>query len=78
VCWKERFDLDQSFASPGVFSSVVMAQFSYSTNPVTSLSVQERITPSETTPVQTETTKAKMEEDTDIDEWPETLRDVEQ
>jgi hypothetical protein len=65
MCWTERFDLDQSFASPGIFTSVVIAQFPYSTNPGMSLSAQEDgIILRQTTPTQSGTMKAKMEGDT--------------
>ncbi|KAG1723016.1 uncharacterized protein EDB91DRAFT_185476 [Suillus paluster] len=41
VCWKETLDPDQSFASPGIFSSVIVAQFPFNTISLTSPSVQE-------------------------------------
>lgn len=41
MCWKERLDLDQSFTSPGIFSSVVVTQFPFNPNSRTSPSVQE-------------------------------------
>ncbi|KAG2115037.1 hypothetical protein DEU56DRAFT_761718 [Suillus clintonianus] len=41
VFWKERLELDQSFTSPGIFSSVIVTQFPSDTNSRTSPSVQE-------------------------------------
>ncbi|KAG0704446.1 hypothetical protein DFH29DRAFT_371157 [Suillus ampliporus] len=40
VCWKETLDPDQSFASPGIFSSVIVAQFPINTISRASPSVQ--------------------------------------
>jgi hypothetical protein len=76
VCWKETFDLDQPFtASPGIFTSVVMAQFQISTNTDTSFSAREGIPSRQTTPVPTEAMKTNMgrgsvldiEEGTDVE-----------
>ncbi|KAG0704448.1 hypothetical protein DFH29DRAFT_997541 [Suillus ampliporus] len=42
--WKETLDPDQSFASPGIFSSVIVTQFSINTISRASPSVQEEVT----------------------------------
>lgn len=44
VCWKEILELDQSFTSPGIFSSVIMTQFPFNTNSRMSPSIQEEST----------------------------------
>lgn len=44
VCWKEMLDLDQSFTSPGIFSSVIVTQFPFNTNSRMSPSIQEEHT----------------------------------
>ncbi|KAG0707948.1 hypothetical protein DFH29DRAFT_994572 [Suillus ampliporus] len=59
---KETFDLDQSFTSNGVFTTVIMAQMFGSTNAETSLSVQEGTTSRRITTVQTGATKPKDED----------------
>ncbi|KAG1741473.1 uncharacterized protein EDB91DRAFT_330879 [Suillus paluster] len=64
VCSKETFDLDQSFTSNGVFTTIVVAQMYSSTNPETSVSVQvqERTTSRQITTVQTGATQPKDED----------------
>lgn len=44
VYWKEMLDLDQSFTSPVIFSSVIVTQFSFNTNSRMSPSIQEERT----------------------------------
>lgn len=44
VYWKEMLDLDQSFTSPVIFSSVIVTQFSFNTNSRMSSSIQEERT----------------------------------
>ncbi|KAG0694412.1 hypothetical protein DFH29DRAFT_326966 [Suillus ampliporus] len=43
VYWKETLDPDQSFASPGIFSSVIVTQFPVNTISGASCSVQEGV-----------------------------------
>lgn len=87
MCWKETFDLDQSFTtSPGIFTSVVMTQFQITTNADVSFSTHEGMPSRQTTPVPTGAMKTNtgrgsvldIEEGTDIEEWPKTVKDVEQ
>lgn len=62
MCSKETVDLDQSFTSSQVFTSVILTQMPSSTNPETSLSVQDGTTSRQKTAVQTRTTKPKDED----------------
>jgi hypothetical protein len=62
MCSKETVDLDQSFTSSQVFTTVILTQMPSSTNPETSLSVQEGTTSRQKTAVQTRTTKPKDED----------------
>ncbi|KAG1718891.1 hypothetical protein EDB19DRAFT_1649282, partial [Suillus lakei] len=64
VCSKDAADLDQSITSNGVFTSVVMAPMSSSTNTRMSLSLQEGITSKQIT-VQIGVMKSK-DEDTSV------------
>ncbi|KAG0707960.1 hypothetical protein DFH29DRAFT_843976 [Suillus ampliporus] len=83
---KETVDLDQSFTSPGIFTSVIMAQFSMNTYTRTSFSEEEGIISRRIMTVQNEATKPKMddarifsaEEVTNAEGWPETLKDDKQ
>ncbi|KAG1775434.1 hypothetical protein EV702DRAFT_973180, partial [Suillus placidus] len=76
-------DLDQSFTSNQVFTSVILTQTPSSTIPDTSLSVQEGTTSIQKTVVQTGATKPKdedadmrcAEEGTGTEGWLETLKD---
>jgi hypothetical protein len=59
VCWKETVDLDQSFTSHGLFTTVV--QLPYGTDPGTSLFGQNGTTSGHTGVVQPGATTSKME-----------------
>ena len=60
VCSNETCDLDQSFTSPELLSSVIITQGPFSTNAGTSLSLEEANS-RQITREQTETSKSKME-----------------
>ncbi|KAG2078966.1 hypothetical protein BDR04DRAFT_1040729 [Suillus decipiens] len=62
ICSKETVDLDQSFTSNQVFTSVIQMQVPSGTTPETSLSVQEGTTSRQKTVVPTAVTKAKDED----------------
>ncbi|KAG1812826.1 uncharacterized protein BJ212DRAFT_1276273 [Suillus subaureus] len=62
ICLKETVDLDQSFTSNQVFTSVILTQMPSSTTFEMSLSVQEGTTSRQKTVVQTGATKPKDED----------------
>jgi hypothetical protein len=77
VLSKETCDLDQSFTSPGIFSSVIMAQFPLSTYARTSSSGQDgatsrQITTAQTKPTLDDASIVSAEEGTNAKGWMET------
>ncbi|OJA17737.1 hypothetical protein AZE42_08823 [Rhizopogon vesiculosus] len=60
ICSKETVDLDQSYTSHGLFTTIV--HLPLSTNPGMSLSTQGERTPRQEATVQSETSATKMEE----------------
>lgn len=83
VYWKETFDLDQALTSHGVFTSVVMAQFTAGASVETSFSVQEGTVSRDIMTVQTGGSKPNMEDASVLyvaegncpEAWLETLKD---
>ncbi|KAG2150572.1 hypothetical protein DEU56DRAFT_35874 [Suillus clintonianus] len=62
MCSKETFDLDQSFTSNQVFTSIILSQVPGSTIAETSLSIQEEETSRQNNMAQTGATKPKNED----------------
>ncbi|OJA09699.1 hypothetical protein AZE42_05570 [Rhizopogon vesiculosus] len=60
ICSKETVDIDQSYTSHGLFTTIV--HFPRSTNPGMSHSTQEEVTPGQEATVQSKTTTTKMKE----------------
>lgn len=75
VCSKETVDLDQSFVSHGLFSTVI--QLPYGTNPGISVSMQDSEETRELATVQSEVTTSKMERIRNVEEGISTEKDGE-
>jgi len=68
VGWKERCDLDQSFPSTNIFTSIIVAPVHYSMNTGTTLSTEEGTASKQITPALAKATKTNLEDDISIED----------
>ncbi|OJA10986.1 hypothetical protein AZE42_09307 [Rhizopogon vesiculosus] len=66
VCCKETFDLDQSFATPGLFTSIIMSQYRSGTNAEMSVCGGEGATSRHKITAQTGATKQQKTQDASV------------